>query len=237
MSLPTIFRELSLGMGQLMYPGLCSSCEGRLESHMRFVCMGCRASLATLDLHRVPENEMTDRFWGRLPVARAAALLPYAKGLPAQRLMWLLKYDNRPQIGLNLGGWLGTLLAESDSFGRVDCIVPVPLHPLRERQRGYNQAERIATGIAEAIGAEVSSQAVQRGTSTSTQTRKSSFERVKNMENVFQLSPKPELNGKNVLLVDDVMTTGSTLEAVGLEIIKAQPASLKVATLALARRF
>ena len=179
---------------------------------------------------------MTDRFWGRLPVCRAAALLPYGEGQPARKLIWHLKYDNRPDIGTWLGRWLGDTLADG-SFGTFDAIVPVPLHPTRLRARGYNQAEYIANGIAAVTGVEVLPQAVARVRATETQTKKTSLERVENMEGVFRLSPKPELRHRTVLLVDDVMTTGATLEAVGRELIRAEPRALKVATLALARNF
>ena len=207
-----------------------------MEAGLRYVCLRCRKTMPTLDLHRLAENEMTDRFWGRLPVARAAALLPYGKHQPAQKLIWHLKYDNQPDIGAWLGGWLGDTLAEG-AFGAFDAIVPVPLHPSRYKTRGYNQAEHIANGIAEATGAEVFPHAVERVAATETQTRKSSFERVANMEGVFRRSPSVDLRDRVVLLVDDVMTTGATLEAVGRELVGAGPRELKVATLALARNY
>ncbi len=220
-----------------MFPRVCSHCNERLESSVRFVCVGCRSVISTLDLHTLVENEMTDRFWGRLPITRAAALLPYGQGLPAQRLMWSMKYDNRPDIGNSLGGWLGSVIGEAGVFGAFDAIVPVPLHPLRLETRGYNQALRIAEGIAEASGAEVLAEAVQRVKHTSTQTAKSSFARMENMQEVFRLSPKHDLRGRVILLVDDVMTTGATLEAVGRELLKGDISELKIATLALARKF
>ena len=239
---PSLFRStrraLVRGLSQLVYPDLCGNCDGHIPAGLRFVCLDCRFSMPTLDLHRLVENEMTDRFWGRLPVSRAAALLSYGEGQPARRLIWHLKYDNRPGIGTWLGGWLGETLAEDQAaFGHFDAIVPVPLHPTRQRTRGYNQAEQIANGIAQASEAEVLAQAVLRTRHTETQTKKSSFDRAKNMENVFELSPKLDLRGRVILLVDDVMTTGATLEAVGRELTKAQPAELKIATLALARNF
>jgi predicted amidophosphoribosyltransferase len=202
--------------------------------------------MTTLDLHHLVENTVTDRFWGRLAVERAAALLPYSQGTPAQRLMWLLKYDNRPEVGVKLGGWLGQLIKNSFVFGEVDYVVPVPLHEAKLRTRGYNQAERVAAGIAEVINAECLPFAVKRKQFTETQTRKSQFERMENVESVFELSQRPQqqnandstlhlLSGKHVLLVDDVMTTGATLEALGRAVLPAKPASFKVAVLALAR--
>jgi len=184
---------------------------------------------------------MTDRFWGRIPVERAAALLPYSQGTPAQRLMWLLKYDNRPEVGYKLGAWLGQVISSSFVFGEVDIVIPVPLHEDKLRTRGYNQAERVAAGIAEEIDAQCLPFAVLRKRYTETQTRKSQFERMENVESVFELSVQLEegkvhpLSGKHILLVDDVMTTGATLEALGRVILPVKPASLKVAVLALAR--
>lgn len=184
---------------------------------------------------------MTDRFWGRIPVERAAALLPYSQGTPAQRLMWLLKYDDRPEVGFKLGAWLGQMLAGAFVFGAVDYVIPVPLHEDKLRTRGYNQAERVAAGIAESLGAECLPYAVLRKRYTETQTRKSQFERMENVESVFQLAVNVgqgkvhPLSGKHILLVDDVMTTGATLEALGSVLLPVKPASLKVAVLALAR--
>ena len=231
-------KALVRGGEQLLYPSVCGSCNHRIEPGLRYVCIRCRLEMPTLDLHRLAENEMSDRFWGRLPIARAAALLPYAKGLPAQRLVWHLKYDNRPDIGAWLGGWLGSLLTEGETaFGDFDVVVPVPLHPSRLRKRGYNQAEHLARGLAEATGVEVLPHAIRRVRATETQTKKTSFDRARNMEGVFELSPKRDLAGRTVLLVDDVMTTGATLEAVGEQLLRAQPAALKIATAALARNY
>ena len=242
----SILDKIAAGFLELIFPEACAVCERSIPSGTQFVCIRCRASITTLDLHHLVENTITDRFWGRLPVERAAALLPYSQGTPAQRLMWLLKYDNRPEVGVKLGGWLGQLVKHSFVFGEVDYVIPVPLHEKKLRTRGYNQAERVAAGIAEALGAECLPFAVLRKEFTETQTRKSQFERMENVESVFELAQKPKvqtisetkhhfLSGKHVLLVDDVMTTGATLEALGRAILPARPASFKVAVLALAR--
>ena len=238
MSMGQLVATLGQGVRELLYPQLCCTCEGRIESGTRFVCLSCRSTLATLDLHTLVDNELTDRFWGRIPVTRGASLLPYAKSLPSQGLIWKLKYDSRPDIGVKLGGWLGSLISDAvDVFGGIDAIIPVPLHPLRHGQRGYNQAERIAYGLGNSLEVPVWADATLRQRNTSTQTRKSSFERLENMENVFQLSPKHDVAGKRVLLVDDVMTTGATLEALGRVIAAGGASELKIATLALARRY
>lgn len=243
MSVKEFAREylgsLRRGALDVAFPRSCCLCGLRLYDGIDYVCLYCRAELTTLDLHTLPENAMTDKFWGRLPVARAAALLPYGKGTPAQRFMQLLKYDDRPDIGVKLGAWLGTMLAASPVFGPVDVILPVPLHERKERKRGYNQAERIGAGLAEPLDARCLPRLVRRTRDTKTQTRKSQFERMVNVEEVFSLSPKQGLNrlrGKHVLLVDDVMTTGATLEALGKVVEPCEPASIKIATLALARR-
>ena len=233
------FQLLKSGASDFAFPTICSVCAQQMSTQVKYVCVRCRSELVTLDLHTLAQNTMTDRFWARLPVQRAAALLPYTAGSPAQRIMWLLKYDNRPDLGLNLGAWLGTLLANNETFGPVDAIVAVPLHPKKLRVRGYNQAERIAAGLALSLGAPHLANAVVRTRHTETQTRKGQFQRMVNVDEVFQLSPKQTLSSltnKHVLLVDDVMTTGATLEALGKAILPAKPASFKVATLALARK-
>ena len=238
MSLKSSLADWRRGLEEIAFPELCPLCEKVLPRKVRWVCAPCRARLSTLDLHRVEVNEMTDRFWGHLPVSRAAALLPFGKQLPAQRLIWKLKYDDRPDIGVALGAWLGSLLAESEAFGEVDAVVAVPLHPSRLIKRGYNQAEKIATGISMAMPAAINlSHLAIRTRSTETQTLKNRFERIENMESVFALKKPEELKGKTVLLVDDVLTTGSTLEALGLAVLQSEPKALKVATLALARNW
>ena len=238
-------RDAAVGAREVWFPMQCCHCDRRLPAGTRDLCIRCRSELVTLDLHQLPENIVTDLFWGRLPVERAACLLPYGGDAPVKRLMWRLKYDNRPDIGLRLGAWLGRLMDESDTFGDTDVIVPVPLHPRRLQKRGYNQAERIAAGIAESTGGLCLPHAVRRTRHTQTQTKKSRFERMANMDDVFELSrarsrglqtPASLIHGKHVVLVDDVMTTGATLGALGRAVLKAQPASLKVATLALARK-
>lgn len=227
---------------EFVFPEPCAVCGRPVPTGTKYVCVRCRAKVTTLDLHHLPENTITDRFWGRIPVERAAALLPYSQGTPAQRLMWLLKYDDRPEVGVKLGAWLGQLINSSLVFGAVDYVIPVPLHEAKMRLRGFNQAERIAAGIAEETGAECLPGAVLRKQYTETQTRKTQFERMENVESVFELAQQPKgernthlLSGKHVLLVDDVMTTGATLEALGSVILPARPASLKVGVLALAR--
>ncbi len=228
--------EFLTGLRELVFPGVCGVCASGLESGLAHVCLPCRAQLTALDLHTLPENEMTDRFWGLLPVERAAALLPYGEGTSAQRLMMGLKYDDRPQIGVGLGGWLGQLLTESAVFGGVDVVVPVPLYPRKQRVRGYNQAERVAAGIAGPLGAEVLPHAVRRRRDTETQTKKTRAERMANVDDVFELQQPERVRSRRVLLVDDVMTTGATLEALGKAVLVGEPASLKVGVLGLVRR-
>jgi len=183
----SFFNKLATGFSEFVFPEACAVCARPVPSGTRFVCIRCRAKLTVLDLHHLPENSMTDRFWGRIPVERAAALLPYSQGTPAQRLMWLLKYDNRPEVGVKLGSWLGQMIKSSFVFGPVDYVIPVPLHEDKLRTRGYNQAERVAAGIAEEIGAECLPFAVLRKRYTETQTRKSQFERMENVESVFEV--------------------------------------------------
>ncbi len=239
-------ESIGLGLRDIAFPSVCGVCSHRLNSGIDHVCLSCRATLTVLDLHTIPQNTMTDRFWGRLPIVRAAALLPYTPEAPAVRIMQLLKYDDRPQLGYNLGSWFGRLLAESKVFGEVDLVVPVPLHPKKFRIRGYNQAERIARGIADVMEAQCLPYLVERRRHTQTQTRMSKFERMVNVDDVFQLAgtsasgaapryAKNLIQGRSILLVDDVMTTGATLESLGKAILPAEPGELKVATLALAR--
>lgn len=218
----------------LLYPQLCVACNASLttSAHQCF-CFKCRATIELVDFP-FDNNEVIDRLWGRTRLDAAASLYYFRKKSPVQWALHHLKYGNQPEIGRRLGRLLGQKLYPMPLFQDVDCIVPVPLHPLKERQRGYNQSMAFALGLAEALHAPVLGNALVRNQFSASQTRKHRDERFQNVGEVFSAAQPQRLKGQHVLLVDDVLTTGATIEMCGNLIERAGGRKLSVATIAVA---
>lgn len=187
-------------------------------------------------MHLSRENEFTDRFWGRLPLETGAAMYYFHRKNPVQHALHRLKYQNQADIGVRIGRRFGQLLAQSPHFSTVEALVPVPLHPKKERQRGYNQSAMLAAGMAESMHLPVLAHVLVRQRATETQTRKKRMERFSNVQEIFALRKPGRVEGKHLLLVDDVLTTGATLEACGQALLQAPGVRLSMATLAIAMR-
>lgn len=218
----------------LFFPRLCLACDSHLPPQGEIICLFCQHRLPQTDYHLLKENPFTERFWGRLPLQNAGSLYHFNKGGGVQRLIHRLKYHQQPEIGYQLGVLHGRLLRSCVPYTEVELIVPVPLHPKKQHLRGYNQSDCYARGLSEAMGIPWSGQALARRTFTKTQTRKSRLERLNNVETVFTLQLPEQVKGKHILLVDDVITTGATLEACGLELLKGEGVKLSMATIGFA---
>jgi len=216
----------------LLYPKLCEVCGNTLTAHEKVFCLSCLYHLPRTGYWNEAANPVEKVFWGRVHVENACALFFFGKGSRYRKLLHKLKYNGNKEIGVELGRQLGKELKKSPRYQSVEIIVPVPLHPKKQRRRGYNQSEQIAMGINEATGWEVNTTALVRNTFTESQTRKSRMERWENVSEVFRLQQPEVLQGKHVLLVDDVLTTGSTLEACIIQLQKAEGCKVSVATLA-----
>lgn len=222
------------GFLHLMFPDLCVACEQDLPAPGACFCMACRVKLAPSDMYLQPDNEFTQRFWGRLPVQTGAALYYFHRKSPIQHALHQLKYHNKPQIGLKIGREFGRKLANAPIFRTVQLVVPVPLHPRKERLRGYNQTALLAEGLAESMGIDCARNALQRNVYAESQTRKKRLDRFQNVQAAFQPAQPALLQGKHVLLVDDVLTTGATLETCGQTILELPGTQLSLATIAIA---
>ena len=170
-------------------------------------------------------------FWGRLPLREASAQYYFTKESMMQHLMHELKYKGNKELGIYLGNLMGLALKQTNRFSTIDALIPLPLFPSKEKKRGYNQAAVLCYGISEIIGKPVLENVVIRTTHTETQTRKNRVARWQNMEGRFLLKDPSKLENKHVLLVDDVITTGASLEACGKEILKAGGVGLSICTL------
>lgn len=218
----------------LFYPKLCVICGDPLVAGESYFCLECFLKLPKTNYHLSPDNRATDRFAGKIPISTGASWLYYDKGGISQKLISEIKYrDNR-----NLGEWMGALLAKdwlaSGFFQRIDCLIPVPLHPSKEKKRGFNQSEMIALGISQITGIRINTKNVIRKNASETQTKKSLFERWKNTKDLFEAKDIDFFDNKHVLIVDDVLTTGSTLEAVAQSILKAKDVKISILSLAIA---
>lgn len=218
----------------VFYPNLCWGCEAVIYASGEGLCPDCILSLPYTNFHDDKQNPVSKTFWGRLPLEGATALFYFDTKTRVQRLIHQLKYKSKPQIGEVLGSILGSQLAASHTFSSVDVVIPVTLHEAKRRKRGYNQAYHIALGVASSLGVEALEHGLIRTKNTSTQTKKSREERVKNMRKVFQIANPEHLEGKHILLVDDVVTTGSTLESCALQLLTVKQVKMSIATLAFA---
>lgn len=229
-ALKNIFRDI---VAQV-YPNLCLCC-GKNHIHIHdILCLKCHLSLPKTNDHLQQKNPFTERLWGRLPIVSAAALYQYFDGADSKKLIKRLKYERHPEIGEAIGKYYGQLLKESAFFKTVDCIVPVPLHPRKQRMRGYNQSAEFGKGLAKSMNIPHYPHGLVRNIFTKTQTKKKRFERYDNVIKVFEVDHRKALEGKHILLIDDVMTTGATLESCGKALLEIENTTLSMATIAIA---
>ena len=221
---------------EFFFPRLCVSCGKRLMQGEDGLCLVCSASLPYTSIYNKEGNEMERCFWGRFPIVRASSLFYYAKGGKVAQVLYAMKYHNRRKLCVRMGEWMGSALLPSGFFEGIDCLVPVPLYRTRLRQRGYNQSELLARGISRKTGLPVCTDAVWRVRNNATQTQKSGYARWMNVEGLFRTAPQAALlEGKHILLVDDVLTTGATLTACADALSSVGGIRISVATLAWAK--
>jgi len=216
----------------LFYPRVCVACHTSLIKGEDVLCTSCLTQLPKTAYHRFSENPVHNRLAGRLPLQFASAFLKFRKGGLVQSLLHELKYNNRPEIGVRMGHLYGMELADSGMGESFDVIVPVPLHASRMRKRGYNQSAKFAEGLSEALNIRWEESISLRVAATNTQTRKGRADRWSNVRDAFSVAAVDKVSGLRVLLVDDVITTGATIEACGQHLIESGCASLSVACIA-----
>lgn len=206
-------KRIAEDMINLLFPELCNACGTHLHYGEKEICTLCLYDLPYTDYHLYADNPVAKQLWGRIPFNAAMAMLYFKKGNKVQNLMHSLKYNGRTTVGHRLGQLMGQKLSLNPAYADIDFIIPVPLHPKKERLRGYNQSLFIANGVAEIFGIPVKSANLLRQKETTSQTKKSRYTRYENMQSVFEVKQPEELANSHILLVDDVITTGATLEA------------------------
>jgi ComF family protein len=218
----------------LIFPQVCVSCGKSLYKNENSICTFCSYHLPKTNFHADNANPVAKIFWGRINISSAAAYYNFGKGGKVQHLIHQLKYRGQKNIGTAIGKFYGYDLRKSDSFRTVEMIVPVPLHPHKQKKRGYNQSEFFASGLAQSMNIGTDFTTLYRAFESETQTKKSRFNRWKNVETIFRLKNDHQLDGKHILLVDDVITTGATLEACAQTLLQIPNVKVSIATIAYA---
>lgn len=197
----------------LFFPDLCLSCKNRLAGGEQYICIACFERLPRTNYHNVKDNKLEQLFAGRFPFQRVSAFAHFVKGGSLQGVIHDLKYNNNPKLGIYLGKLCAKEVRDSSFIADIDYLIPIPLHPKRQKQRGYNQALMIAEGISDENKIPVLSHVLKRIVNNKSQTQKSRFERWSNTADIFGVQCPEVLKDKHILLVDDVITTGSTIES------------------------
>jgi len=224
--------ELADDFLSLLFPRICHGCDDHLLRNEKLICTECLVSIPRTDYHLTDDNPVARLFWGRCPVERAAAFSFYTRGTRIRKIIHALKYEGVKDLGELLGRLYGKQLNESRFLDGIDLIIPVPLHPAREQKRGFNQSAEICAGLSAVTGIQASATLLKRSGFSATQTKRSRYDRWLNVEGIFTLTDVHLIQNKHVLLVDDVITTGSTIEACVSELMKAGNIRISVAAIA-----
>lgn len=227
-------KEILAGLTDMAWPNLCLLCERPLVDGERHICLNCLYELPAIHDSTFQANQTSDRFLGKIEFVRAASGYKYNKDSYIQKALELLKYKGEKEIGSLLSGMAARRLSQQGFFQDIDVLIPVPLHPKKQKKRGYNQSEWIAKGISDATGIDVNNSILGRSIHNSSQTTRNLWSRWENAQGLFELKCTSNTKGLHLLLVDDVLTSGSTLEACGEVLLQIPDARISFFALALA---
>jgi ComF family protein len=226
-------KDVLVDFVSLLYPRYCFACNEGLVKGEENICSRCILEIPRTQHHLDPENALFTRLRGRIALKSAFAFFFFQKGGRLQHLLHALKYSNHPELGEMIGEVYGHELRQAGFDRNFDVIVPVPLHPTRKRQRGYNQSEEFGKGLSKTLNVAFAD-ALMRTRKTETQTRKTKLGRWQNVSEVFQVNDLKQLQKRHVLLVDDVITTGATIEACAEVLLAGGAASVSISSIAYA---
>lgn len=224
------FTDLS----SLVFPKLCLICKAPLLDCEEHICLSCQHQLPLTRFHAIKDNPLEQLFWGKVKIEAATALYYYQKKSSLQQLLHQLKYKNKQDLGEKLGKILGEELKGTTFAEGIDCVIAVPLHQKRKRKRGYNQSELLAKGIAEILQLNCDFKSLKRQIANPTQTTKGTYARWENVNGIFKTTQNKDLENKHVLLIDDVVTTGATLESCAISLKNIKGIKISIACIAIA---
>ena len=219
-------------INSILLPPVCFGCNVRLSGGEHLLCTVCRHDLPFTDHNFDEENAADLVFYGRVPIEKAASFLYFSKQGIVKNLLHFLKYKNQQSIGESIGDWFGAKTA-NEGLLQIDVVIPVPLHPKKLKKRGYNQVEMFGKRMAFHLKAEYRNNMLVKTQNTKTQTKKNRLARWKTSQDLFLLKNAEGLANKNLLLVDDVITTGATIEACARALLQIPNAKIFVATIAI----
>ncbi len=218
----------------LFFPRKCNHCGNNLDKTEAEVCKKCLFEIPKTNFHTDLENPVCKSFWGRVKVEFASSEFYFTQKSILQNLLHHLKYHNKKELAFELGKYMGTRLLSRNTFKDCDILIPVPLHPSKKKKRGYNQSEWIAKGLSEKLNIPLDTTTLLRHINSKSQTKKSRDERWENVRSAFNVRKTDDFSAKHILLVDDVITTGATIEACAARLIENLGVKLSIVSLAYA---
>lgn len=216
----------------LLFPRLCYGCSDHLVSKERLICTRCMSTIPSPSLFNKSDNKVEEMFWGRCKLENAVSFSLFTRGGSVQSLIHNLKYKGVKELGPYLGSALGNRLMTKEWISEVDYIIYVPLTRSKEKKRGFNQSRLIATGLSDSLSIPILDDALERYSSKGTQTTRGRYERWENVESLFGVRRREEVRGKHLLLIDDVITTGSTIESCVNKLTEIDGVRVSVASIA-----
>ena len=226
----TLFRDFF----SLIYPNNCLACGNNLIRNEHIICTSCLFHLPKTNYHLENDNPISQTFWGRTQINTAAAFYFFTKAGKVQHLVHQFKYKGKKEIGIFIGELYGKELMNTQSFAKTELIIPVPLHPKKEKKRGFNQSEIFAMGLSSSMKVPIDTNSLVRTFASETQTKKTRFKRWENVKEIFSLQNAEKLKNKHILLVDDVITTGATIEACANLLNTIEGVTINIASIAVA---
>jgi len=219
----------------LFFPQVCAGCDQFLNTGEYIICTQCRHDIPMTNHHRYCDNEAYEKFYGKLPVCFASALCYFHKKGVVHQMIHKLKYGGQEEIGTALGYWYAEELKNTTQIDQIDAIIPVPLHKRRRRERGYNQVSAFGKALSDGLGIPFNEQILVRNIYSQSQTRKNRAGRSANSKSVFDIVYNIDDEHKHYLLIDDVLTTGATLEACGRALLQIEGVQLSIVCIAMAK--
>lgn len=226
--------KMMINLLNLFFPPVCMACDSHLNDNEKHICTFCRNELPVTNFHLDINNAVAKRLYGRVNFINATSLLWFNKKGIVQHLIHNLKYKGHEEVGVFLGKWLGEELSEIKSYKNIDVVIPVPLHKSKLRKRGFNQADKFGREIAKSLSVEFNDTVLVKTKATTTQVFKDRLKRILTHEADFSISEHHSLKGKHILLVDDIITTGATIEACANQLFAIEGVRISVATMAIA---